>query len=226
MAVDTTIKNNNSLTGNSIAKAAGGNAAANVNFDTFLKLLTTQLKNQDPLNPMDGTQFTGQIAQFSQLEQQINSNAYLKELAEARDYSVQAVATGYLGKEVLVPHSTVVKDADTEVFGYKLDKAAARVEIDIYTENGQGVGTITQKGGEAGPYKVAWDGKDVDGKELPNGKYKIAVRAYDKDGNKIAATPLTYQKVSEVTNYGGEVGLVLADGSVASFDDSYGVKAN
>ncbi|MCA3243864.1 MAG: hypothetical protein INF43_00975, partial [Alphaproteobacteria bacterium] len=84
--------------------AAGQNAALNsVNFDTFLKLLVAQLRNQDPLNPLDGTQFTGQIAQFSSLEQQINSNNYLKQLVAERDFGEQNLANSYLGKQVLGP---------------------------------------------------------------------------------------------------------------------------
>jgi flagellar basal-body rod modification protein FlgD len=114
MAVNTTITNNNTSTSASgkITSTAGGSAASKVGFDTFLKLLTTQLKNQDPLNPLDGTQFTAQIAQFSQLEQQINSNNYLKTLSESRDYSIQAVATNYLGKEALVSGNKLTKDSE------------------------------------------------------------------------------------------------------------------
>jgi flagellar basal-body rod modification protein FlgD len=204
--------------------ASGQSSTKGVDFNTYLKLLTTQLKNQDPLNPQDGTEFTAQLAQFSSLEQQINSNAYLKKLTENQDYSVQSVATGYLGKEALVPGNKLVKDAATEDFGFKLDKAASRVNIEVVSSTGQVVRTIDRAGGAAGPYKLTWDGKTDTGTEAANGTYSLRITAQDAEGKRVTAGLLTYGRVTEVTASSGQVGLVFADGRTSTFADATSVR--
>src|SRR6186713_986971 len=91
-------------TSNSLTGTAGGNAMAKLssNFETFLTLLTTQLKNQDPTSPMDSNQFTQQLVQFSQVEQQIQSNSNLKTLIAQGQSSASAMAMDFLGKKVSI----------------------------------------------------------------------------------------------------------------------------
>ena len=95
---------NNPVTGTSgqtKSAAEEADALANVNFDMFLNLMVTQLQNQDPLNPADGTQFTEQLATFSQLEQQVASNQHLEKLANAQSLTSQSLAVNMIGKEVM-----------------------------------------------------------------------------------------------------------------------------
>jgi flagellar basal-body rod modification protein FlgD len=86
------------------------------------------------------------------------------------------------------------------------------------------VRTLTPSGGDKGTYKVTWDGKNTDGAVAANGNYSLRINATNADGDKITAGLLTYGKVAEVTNDNGQVGLILADGRQAKFEDSYGVR--
>lgn len=189
-----------------------------VNFDTFLTLLVAQLKYQDPMNPTDSTQFTGQLAQFSQVEQQINSNNYLAELLKQRDYGQQTLATSYLGKVVLAPGNAVAKQGSITEFGYSLDKAAAKVEVQVYDKNGSLVYTFAGNT-QAGNHIVTWDGTNAEGVELPNGDYTVRVRAEDGDGKVLVSTPLVYGKVASVMNDGGRASLIMTDGRQVDIDD-------
>src|SRR5450432_2728338 len=90
------------------------------NFDTFLTLLTTQLKNQDPLSPMDSNQFTQQLVMYSQVEQQIDSNANLKTLIAQGTSNAAAVTTGYLGKKVSITNGNASLTAGAANWTYNL----------------------------------------------------------------------------------------------------------
>jgi len=207
------------VTGTGTSGAATGALTGNtkvsdqIGFDTYLKLLVTQLKNQDPLNPMDGTEFTKELATFSQLEQQINSNSYLEELTKAQDYGLQGLANSYLNKAVLVPGDKVVVDGTTGVeFGYNLDETAGKVSIDIIATDGSGVvRTLTGEKTE-GNHIMTWDGKDTAGNVMKEGTYKVVVNASDFDGNKIPAQPYAYGIAVAIIGSGKDVQVELHDG--------------
>lgn len=201
-----------STTSNDPLASAVGNGLSTVDFNTFLKLMVAQLKNQDPLNPVDATQFTGQIAQFSTLEQQINSNNYLSQLVSQRDYGQATLANSYLGKVVLAPGDTATIGATggTE-FGYTLPSTASSVSITITDSQGNVVRNVAGDG-TTGNHIVTWDGNDDSGKALPAGAYKVSVKATDSDGTAITATVLNYGKVASVLNENGTPNLVLSDG--------------
>lgn len=197
-----------------------------VTFDTFLKLLVAQLKNQDPLNPMQGTEFTAQIAQFSQLEQQINSNTYLQQLLKQRDYGEQTLATSYIGKTVLVPGDKMSKgDTGDVTLGYSLEKAARDVKVSISNSDGTIVRTFDGDP-KAGNHLVTWDGKDDNGDALPAGTYKITVKAFDADGKGVTANPYSLGKVDSVLNDSGTISLSLIDGRQVTMDDVMSVQSS
>jgi flagellar basal-body rod modification protein FlgD len=199
--------------------SAAGSGLSSVDFNTFLKLLVAQLKNQDPLNPLDGTEFTGQIAQFSTLEQQINGNNYLSQILEQRDYGQQTLATSYLGKVVLAPGTGIsLGDSGGTEFGYKLDGTASKVDVSIYDEDGTLVRSVSGDGAE-GNHIVTWDGKDDDGNTLAAGNYTVAVKSTDKDGKVVATTPMVYGKVASILNDSGTSSLIMADGSTVELAD-------
>lgn len=190
-----------------------------VTFDTFLKLLVAQLKNQDPLNPVQGTEFTSQIAQFSQLEQQINSNNYLQEMLKQRDYGQQTLATSYIGKEVLVPGDKLTKGASGDVtLGYNLEKLATKVTVSISNKDGTMVRMFSGNGAQ-GRHLVTWDGKDENGDVLPAGTYTITVKAYDNDGKGVTSQAYAMGKVDSVLNDGKQISLSLLDGRQVNMDD-------
>ncbi|MCA3244215.1 MAG: hypothetical protein INF43_02785, partial [Alphaproteobacteria bacterium] len=193
--------------------AAGQNAALNsVNFDTFLKLLVAQLKNQDPLNPLDGTQFTGQIAQFSSLEQQINSNNYLKQLVTERDFGEQNLANSYLGKQVLGPGNLFSREGTATPLGYEVGKGATKVTLEIIdNSNGQVVRTINGDPKE-GIKTLTWDGKNDNGQAVTGNSFTLRVRAADADGKVKPSSGYVYGDVKSVLSDGKTVSLQMADG--------------
>lgn len=216
-SVDTTV------IGQTSSGSSSSSSLDSVNFDTFLTLLVTQLKNQDPLNPMDGTQFTSQMAQFSQLEQQQKSNAYLEELLAQRDYGQQALASSYLGKEVLGPGDMLIKDESTEGFGYTISETAKTVDIEIVDENGSVVRTITGDG-TVGSHIAGWDGKDDSGADVADGVFTLRVKAYDADGNSVDSQALTFGKVASVLNDSTSSYVLLADDRQIAVQDILAVK--
>ncbi len=221
----TTSATSGSSAAGALTAAATGNTGLNtVNFDTFLKLLVAQLKNQDPLNPLDGTQFTGQIAQFSTLEQQINGNNYLKEILAQRDFGEQTLANSYLGKEVLGPGNLLVKDSATEEFGYTVGKNAKQVMIEIISNaTGQ---TVRELKGDiaAGSHTMTWDGKNDKGEAVNNGTFTVRMTSRDVDGKVVASSASVYGQVSGVLNEAGKISLQTKDGRKFATSDVLGVR--
>ena len=191
--------------------SAAGSGLNKVDFNTFLKLLVAQLKNQDPLNPLDGTQFTGQIAQFSTLEQQINGNNYLSQLLQQRDFGQQTLATNYLNKVVLAPGDTLKKGAGSTEFAYSLDGTATKVDVSIYNKDGTLVRSVSGDGAK-GNHIVTWDGKDDAGNTLAAGNYTVKIKAADTDGKVVASKTLVYGQVASVLNEDGKSSLIMSDG--------------
>ena len=213
---------NISSTAANAANSLTGGGTSSVDFNTFLKLLTTQLQNQDPLNPAEGTEFTAQIAQFSQLEQQVGTNEYLKQLAAQTNFNQQALAVSYMGKDVLVSGGLVNTETAGEKveFVYSLENpSAAGVIIEVTDESGAIVRSL-EGDGASGSHPVSWDGKDDGGEDLPAGNYRftlsVPAAAGDVTGKKEL---LTYGEVTEVESAAGFTVLKLADGRVVNFED-------
>src|SRR6201986_811416 len=106
------------------------------NFDTFLTLLTTQLQNQDPLSPMDSTQFTQQLVEFSQVEQQINTNDNLQTLINQGTSAAGTNAVSYLGKAVTVTNGNAPLTGGTAAWTYNLGTASAQTTLTVTDANG------------------------------------------------------------------------------------------
>src|SRR3954471_8445456 len=146
------------------------------NFETFLTLLTTQLKNQDPLSPMDSNQFTQQLVQFSQVEQQISSNKNLESLISLTKSQSATSAVSYLGKTLTINDGTAALQNGSANWTYSLPNDAAITKLVVTDSRGRGVYATT---GETslGPHEFLWDGKDSSGTNVPPGKYKLSVIA-------------------------------------------------
>jgi flagellar basal-body rod modification protein FlgD len=209
---------------NSTLQANTDQALNSLNFQTFLQLLTTQLKNQDPMHPQDESQFLGQLAQFGGLQQQIQTNTLLTQLNGQKDLGQQSLATSYLGHAVLAPGSSFNKNSDGAVpFGYNLDAQASEMNIQIYNSDGTVVKTLTPQDGSAltaGNHTVSWDGTMQDGSQAPSGTYKAVITAYNSDGNQVTNKLLTYGVAVAVdTDATGDTQLELADGRAVAFGD-------
>ena len=157
------------------------------NFDTFLTLLTEQLQNQDPLDPMDAQQFTEQLTQFSSVEQLISSNRSLESLLALQSANARMGATDFIGREVTVSSNAApLKDGQAQ-WGYVLPREAATNEVMISDQAGRVVANFAGQATGAGDQTFTWDGKDVGGNTLPDGVYTLQVLAKDADGRRIDA---------------------------------------
>ena len=121
----------------SAATAAGNQLAKD--FDTFLSLLTTQLQNQDPLDPMDSSEFTNQLVAFAGVEQQIQTNKNLEQLQSQLTAARNAAAVEYIGREVDIRSDSGVHDGSGLTFRYDLSRAASQVRLQVIDEFGRTV---------------------------------------------------------------------------------------
>jgi flagellar basal-body rod modification protein FlgD len=171
--------------------------------DDFLKLLTMQLRFQDPLNPVKGTEFAAQLAQFSSVEQLSNINNNILQSIDANYLMSQsinnALAATFVGKDVRAAGDTFQFDGTSpSKLGYSLPAAADTVTVKIFDDSGNLVKTITTTGKNKGENAFTWDGTNEQGQSVDPGKYKFTVEAKDTSGGSIAATSYVVGKVSGV----------------------------
>ncbi len=161
------------------------------NFDTFLTLLTTQLKNQDPTSPMDSKEFTQQLVQFSQVEQSINQNKNLETLISMFASQQNSNNLNYIGKVVDVDDNQIkLKSGGTAFWSYDLPAGVSHVQYNIVNSSGKVVRTVTQSSNNAAGFptdrvELAWDGKDGSGNAVPAGNYKLQLVAKDASGKTV-----------------------------------------
>lgn len=163
------------------------NVQLNQDFNTFLRLLTTQLKNQDPLEPTDTTEFTNQLVNFSQVEQQIKSNSNLEKMIALNALNVTSLGLGFIGLEVDSFGDKASFNGTNPIrFGYQLPTDTVSSNIKIIDRNGV---TVYNANGEsaAGKFFLNWNGKNAAGNTLPAGDYTIKVTATDNTGRQTAA---------------------------------------
>ncbi len=182
-------------------ESGGGTSAASSTladtFDTFLMLLTTQLKNQDPLDPMKSEQFTTQLVQFAGVEQSINTNKKLEQLIELQTSSQLNSAVSYIGKIVEVVADELMLDNGATKISYGLESNAATTVISIVDLNGNAVRVIN---GEisAGRHEFAWDGRNDKGDQVPDGVYGFSVVSVDRDDETVESVAASLGRVTGV----------------------------
>ena len=187
------------------------------NFDTFLQLLTTQLQNQDPLSPMDSNQFTQQLVEYSQVEQQIDTNTNLQTLISQGSSQSGAYAMTYLGKAVTVANGQAPLADSQAVWAYNLDTTAANTTLTVTDSNGNVVYTGTGETG-SGAHTFTWDGKDTNGDQEADGTYKLTVSAAAADGTAITTSVTSTGVVSEVDMTGSSPTVMVGPMPVALSD--------
>lgn len=187
------------------------------NFSTFLTLLTTQLKNQDPTSPMDSNQFTQQLVQFSQVEQQINTNTSLKTLITQGASQAGTFASTYLGKKVSVTNGNASLTGGTANWTYDLGTAASSTALSVSDANGNVVYTTT---GETAPgnHTFTWDGKDSKGNQLADGTYKLTATATTSDGSAVTTSVASAGTVTQIDMTGGTPQLIVGNMEVQLAD--------
>jgi flagellar basal-body rod modification protein FlgD len=175
--------------------AAAMKKATGMNKDDFLKLFIAQMQNQDPLNPMDSTQFLGQLAQLTQVEQAYNTNSNLASLIAAQNNSNNLSAVSFLGAMVTANSDQVNLSGGQANISYNLAARADKVLVQISDAAGNLVQTINVANAASGNNSVSWDGKGSNGADLVPGVYTVAVTATGADGTQFSGTPMIQGKV-------------------------------
>src|SRR6266481_8305050 len=167
------------------------------NFQTFLTLLTTQLQNQNPLDPLDTNQFTQQLVQFASVEQQLKTNDQLTTLVSLQKTAQSTQALGFVGKNAMVDGSTttMTNSSANWILGVKTNST---VNISIANSTGQTVFTGSYPVNAGDGQAFAWDGKGNDGTQWPDGKYTLTAQAADGSGNSVAVSTEIVGVVSSV----------------------------
>jgi flagellar basal-body rod modification protein FlgD len=172
------------LAGTNSSSATSGAVAQN--FQAFLSLLTTQLKNQNPLEPLDTNQFTQQLVQFAQVEQQMTMNTSLESLIALQQATQTAAALGFLGSTVTVDGDTARLADGKASWSYTTTKPAT-VTINVQNASGQVIYSENRTL-NAGDHSFRWNGRDAQGKVMPAGDYKISVVAKDAAGQSVSVS--------------------------------------
>jgi flagellar basal-body rod modification protein FlgD len=185
----------------STSTAAGTNALASQqiagNFQSFLQLLTTQLQNQNPLDPLDTNQFTQQLVEFAGVQQQLNTNDSLATLVSLQQTTQSTQALGFVGKTAVVTGSTA--PLTNSVAGWQLSiPTASALNVTIASSTGQTVftGSYNVSAGNNQPF--AWNGQGNDGTQWPDGNYTLTATAKDAGGNTVAVTTAIEGTVNSV----------------------------
>lgn len=174
------------------------------NFEMFLTLLTEQMKNQDPLDPLDSTQFVNQLVDFSSVEQQIAQNQNLENLLLLQSAAAQSASVGYIGREATAATPDAALSNGRAQWQYVLPRDAENTGLAIKDADGR---VVARLDGErsTGTHTVAWDGKDANGSQLPDGVYTLEVLSVDTDGETINADIQASAPVTGIDLSGSEV---------------------
>ena len=191
-------------TGATGSVSATSDAKLKDDLNKFLNLLVTQLKHQDPLDPMDATEFTSQLVQFASVEQQIHQNANLEKLISLQQGSQISSLVNYIGMNVEVGGQKMPLENGLAKFTYTLQSNVAKSTLNIVNSKGVSVySTDTEI--TAGKHGYNWDGRDKNGVVQPNGDYTVVVMPQDRDGK---IQPVEYTIFGRVTGASADNGKV------------------
>jgi flagellar basal-body rod modification protein FlgD len=200
------------------SKVAQSRATIADNFDTFLNILTTQLKNQNPLDPLDTNQFTQQLVQFTGVEQQLKTNEFLETLMLSTQNTAKSEAVSYIGKQVTATGKTGELTDEKAVF-WAYDAEAAVANATVTIKNAQGTVVYSETGSlESGPGTFRWDGKTSDNNVAPNGTYTIEIKGTNLSGATIDVSTSSVGVVTGVDFTGDVPILTVGNRKVAITD--------
>ena len=166
--------------------------------DRFMKLLVTQLQNQDPLNPMDNSQMTSQLAQLSTVTGIDKVNSTLQSLIGTSQNGQAMQAAALIGNGVLAPGSQMGLSEKQALFGVSFPQDVDSATVVIKDATGNVVQTLDMGGQKAGTVPLIWDGKTADGGDAPDGNYSFEVQA-SLNGNKVDTEALQFGLVTTVS---------------------------
>lgn len=206
----------NTVNGTSSSSTSSSTGSSSTDLQTtFLKLLTTQLQNQDPTNPADSSQMTSQLAQINTVTGISQLNTTLTSLASQLSAGQSAQASLLIGQSVLVPGSTTtVASGASSGFGVSLGSSVSDLTVTIKNSSGQIVNTLDLGAQQAGTIPVAWRPVDSSGNTLADGTYTVSASGTSTTGATTAETTLSGAQVQSVVQQsGGGTGLLLNNGT-------------
>ena len=208
------------------ADIASGASNLSTGYQTFLTLLTTQLKNQDPTSPLDTNQFTQQLVQMTGVQQQLLSNQLLQQLVSQSGGSGGAAgAVGLIGKTVTASQDTATLTGGKVAWSYDLDKAASAATLTVKNAAGSIVWSGSAPDLSAGDHAFNWNGQDSAGRQLGDGgAYTLSIAASDASGAAITATPQITGVVGAVQTANGQT-VVQIGGATAPVSSITSVSA-
>lgn len=175
---------------------------------TFMKLLTTQMRNQDPLSPMDASQFTQQLVQMTSVEQQIYGNQLLENLVGQGGGSLTS-AVGLIGRSVTAQGDTTALSGGHASWAYNLPSTASDLNLEVLDSSGRVVWSGDQSDRSSGSHTFDWNGQTSAGGTAPDGDYRLMVTAHDASGQAMTATSYVTGIVSAVQTVEGSTQLTI-----------------
>lgn len=193
-------------------QSGASRATLSDNFDTFLVLLTAQLQNQDPLAPMDSTQFTQQLVQYSQVEQQIRTNEQLESLVSQYNAMSASLPLSYIGRFAVIDSNNTYMANEQAAWTYSFEDTPSTVTINVLDSRGRSI-YATEGTAAAGTHNFVWDGKNSSGEAQPDGIYRLQIVARDATGASVASDVNAIELVSGVDLTGTPPKIVSRSGN-------------
>jgi flagellar basal-body rod modification protein FlgD len=185
-------------------------------YDDFLTLLVAELENQDPLDPMDSSEFTSQLAQFSTVEQLYGMSDTMGDLLDAINAQGEQDLIGLIGTTIKADDNSILVSAGEALSGaYNLEDDGD-VTVNIYDEDGWLIRTIYAEDQTAGEYNIGWDGLDDNGEQVDDGTYTFDVTAKNDDGISVEVNAYITGEVTGITYEYSEPYLLLGDQLVST----------
>jgi flagellar basal-body rod modification protein FlgD len=208
--------NNNAAAATADAAKSGAASKLNADFDMFLKLLTTQMQNQDPLDPMDTAQYTQQLVQYSQVEQSIEQTSTLKSILASFGTQNLMQASSLIGAQVETNSSSAgLSEAAPAQWTWSTARDVESLTATIKDEKGKIVDTRKLEG-KAAAGSFTWDGTNSAGNKLGAGLYTLEIEGLDASGAKVAGTAHSFGKVTDVELANGNVQMTINGLKIAS----------
>jgi len=197
---------------------SGGSGDISKEFDSFIRLLTAQVRHQDPLAPLDSTQFVEQLATFSTLEQQVKSTDSLSYIASAMADLQQMMASEWIGQSVSVPSSAIAYSGQPVAFEADLPAGTERAVLSVAAADGT---LISQQELAANGSGWQWNGETSAGVNAPPGRYLMAIEAFGANGSLGAVTPAIRSTVTSIATDGEGRTTLLTDTGLSALPGGF-----
>ncbi len=199
-------------------------ANSSLDQEAFLTLLITQFQYQDPLNPMEDKEFIAQLAQFTALEQSMETNEKIGDLITSTDYQTSISVTSYIGKEVSARGYGISKEgSNISTIQYAASESVTSLTVNIFDANNQIVASYDLGAKSSGIQDFIWDGKTATGSEAADGVYAASFSGKNADGDTVMIDASVSGRVTGTSFYNGEYFLRMSDGRSITLANIYEV---